>query len=79
MGRGPKWGRETNWLGKSDITIFVKFARKLKVGLQSIYFYCIFNFRGNVVLYAQLSVVYYGACMSYQMIQTRYKSCVVAP
>jgi len=26
--------RETNWLEKSDITIFVHFTRKLKVGLQ---------------------------------------------
>jgi len=41
MGRGLKWGREmqirdlkTNWLNKSDITIFVKLTRKLKVGLQ---------------------------------------------
>jgi len=25
---------ETNWLDKSDITIFVKFTRKLKEGLQ---------------------------------------------
>jgi len=47
------------------ITIFVKFARKLK-GLQWIYFYCIFVFRGNIVL-SMLSVVYY-ACLSYQMI-----------
>jgi len=27
-------GRETNWLDKSDTTIFVKFTIKLKVGLQ---------------------------------------------
>jgi len=43
---------ETNWLDKSDITSFVKFTRKLKVGLQWIYFYCIFIFRGNIVLHA---------------------------
>jgi len=41
MRRGPKWGREmqfwggeANWLDKSDITIFVKFTRKLKLSLQ---------------------------------------------
>jgi len=34
MGHNPKWGREINWLDKSDITISVKFTRKLEVGLQ---------------------------------------------
>jgi len=46
------WGRETNRLDKSEITNFVKFARKLKVGLQWLYFYYFFIFRGSIVLYA---------------------------
>jgi len=50
MRRGPKSGRETNWLDKWDITILVKFTRKLKVSLQWIYFFCIFW--GNIVIYA---------------------------
>jgi len=45
-------GRETNWLEKSNITIFVKFTRKLKISLELIYFFCIFIFKGNIVLYA---------------------------
>ena len=40
------WGRETNWLDKTDIIIFVNFTRKLTVGLQRIN--CIF--RGNIML-----------------------------
>jgi len=50
--RNEIWGWETNWLDKSDITIFAKFTRKLEVGLQWIYFCCIFIFRGNIVFYA---------------------------
>jgi len=41
---------QTNWLDKSDLKGFVIFTKKLKVGLQWIYFYYIF--RGNTVLHA---------------------------
>jgi len=51
-GSRPQTGRETNWLDKSDMPIFVKFTRKLKVSLQWIYLYCIFIFRDIIVLYA---------------------------
>ena len=51
MSPGLKWGCKTNWLDKSELKIFVKFTRKLKVGLQWIYFYCIFIFRDNIVLH----------------------------
>jgi len=43
-------GRETNWLDKSYIKVFVNFTKKLTVGLQLIYFYCIF--RDSTVLHA---------------------------
>ena len=43
-------GSRTNWLVKSDLKVFELISRKLKVGLQRIYFY--FIFRGNTVLHA---------------------------
>jgi len=43
-------GPQTNLLVKSDIKVFEIFSRRLKIGLQRIYFYSIF--RGNTVVHA---------------------------
>ena len=61
------------WQIRSDVTIFVIFTWKLKVGLKWIYFYYIYIL--GAISYFILSVVCCDACLNYQMIiKTRHNS-----